>query len=59
MTIQLSNKDIPELVRDGVRSDVCQLLSDLEYDKPINVANPERIVGFFATYLAFWNRWLI
>ena len=51
MTIQLSHKDIPELVRDGVRSDVCQLLRDLEYDKPIKVANPERIVGFLRDLL--------
>ena len=51
MTIQLSNKDIPELVCDGVRSDVCQLLRDLEYDKPIKVANPERIVGFLRDLL--------
>lgn len=51
MTIQLSNKDIPEFVRDGVRSDVCQLLRDLEYDKPIKVANPERIVGFLRDLL--------
>jgi hypothetical protein len=51
MTIQLSNKDIPEFVRDGVRSDVCQLLRDLEYDKPIKVVNPERIVGFLRDLL--------
>lgn len=51
MTIQLSNKDIPEFVRDGVRSDVCQLLRDIKYDEPINVANPGRIVGFLRDLL--------